>query len=63
MELQEKQAGRCACCGNLQKNLVVDHDHDTGRVRGLLCNNCNLMIGYALDDPRRLQLGIEYLNK
>jgi hypothetical protein len=61
--LVEKQEGRCACCNNLEKNLLVDHDHDSDKVRGLLCINCNSMLGYALDNPRRLELGIEYLNK
>jgi hypothetical protein len=63
MVLVEKQSGRCACCGNLEKNLLVDHCHDTDRIRGLLCNNCNSMLGYALDDLRRLEFGIEYLNR
>lgn len=63
MEMAEKQDHRCACCGNLDQNLMVDHNHDTDKVRGLLCNNCNSMLGYALDNPRRLQLGIDYLER
>ena len=63
MALAEKQDHRCACCGNIDQNLMVDHNHDTDQVRGLLCNNCNSMLGYALDNPRRLQLGIDYLER
>lgn len=57
----EKQEHRCACCRDLVKNPHVDHDHDTAKVRGLLCINCNSMLGYALDNPKRLELGIKYL--
>lgn len=44
-----------------KKRLSVDHDHTTGIVRGLLCNNCNLMVGYAQDDPEILRKAIAYL--
>ncbi len=43
------------------KALHVDHDHKTGKVRGLLCNNCNLGIGYLKDDVKILESAIEYL--
>lgn len=55
------QNNRCASCGNLDKELVVDHCHDTGKVRGLLCNPCNGLIGLAKDNPHVLQCGIDYL--
>jgi|SRR6266576_983073 len=42
--LYEVQRGRCRIC-KCRKELVVDHDHKTGRVRGLLCNGCNVGIG------------------
>lgn len=42
---------------------VVDHDHETGKVRGLLCNSCNVMLGHSKDDVAILQKGIEYLNR
>jgi hypothetical protein len=44
------------------QGLHVDHDHMTGRVRGLLCTRCNLMIGCALDDPKVLEAGVRYIN-
>ena len=40
-----KQDGCCALCGAAKPVLGVDHDHESGRVRGLLCNRCNLFVG------------------
>lgn len=58
------QQGRCAICQKEQpKSFDVDHDHRTGRVRGLLCTNCNLMIGHAGDDPARLHEAARYLER
>ena len=56
------QAGRCLVCLRVSaKTLVVDHDHVTGRVRGLLCHPCNLAIGQLGDDASRLDRGAAYL--
>lgn len=59
--MADAQEHRCKCCGTPETALMIDHDHQTGTVRGLLCINCNSMLGYALDNPKRLELGIKYL--
>lgn len=46
----------------LKRRLVVDHDHKTGKVRGLLCIPCNLTLGYVSDKPEILKNLITYLN-
>lgn len=55
------QERRCAICGQ-ERRLVTDHDHSTGRVRGLLCHPCNVAIA-ILDDPVRLPLALAYLKR
>ncbi len=65
--LLETQGGKCAICGSLEGrsglDLFVDHDHDTGAIRGLLCGNCNTGIGMLGDDPDRLETATAYLRK
>lgn len=65
--LFEKQRGKCAICGAHQsefvKRLYVDHNHNTGRVRALLCVNCNMLIGHAREKLSILMGAIEYLKK
>jgi hypothetical protein len=57
------QDGVCAICRGpaTKKGFVVDHCHDTKRVRGIVCHPCNLLIGFAQDDPDRLRAAISYL--
>ena len=61
------QGGRCAICGEDQDNmpykLDVDHDHNTGKVRGLLCHSCNLILGSARDRIDLLYQAATYLDR
>ena len=60
--LYELQKGACQICGgNLNHSLNVDHDHKTGRVRGLLCSYCNTGLGLFRDDVGTLAKAIAYL--
>lgn len=65
-ELFIAQKGCCKGCDTHQsafkKNLVVDHCHTTGKVRGLLCVGCNLALGYVKDSIENLASLINYLN-
>jgi hypothetical protein len=61
-KLQDNQRYGCAICGSLFDE-VIDHDHITGKIRGLLCRSCNVGLGFFKDDTERLQNAIDYLNK
>jgi hypothetical protein len=50
----------CAICGSMQE-LVGDHDHSSGRPRGILCRKCNLALGNMEDSPERLRAAAAYL--
>lgn len=61
----DKQNGCCAICGKHQSEFkiafAVDHNHKTGKVRGLLCSRCNTMLGFASDNINILKAAINYL--
>lgn len=60
----KKQGLKCPICTrNITKNPSVDHNHLTGKIRGLICNNCNLAMGNAEDSPERLRAMADYLER
>ncbi len=68
-ETLHNQDNKCAVCGNPETgkrygktpSLSVDHNHDTGKVRGLLCQDCNRMIGIAKENTKTLRAAALYL--
>jgi formate dehydrogenase maturation protein FdhE len=57
------QNGKCLVCGcpTDYDKIVVDHDHKTGKIRGLLCAFCNTLTGYAESHPERIEQVKRYL--
>jgi len=75
IQLYEAADGKCGICdrktylvshpqlkGKYNDVVCVDHDHKTGKFRGLLCGSCNSTLGFAKDDTKILEKGIDYLN-
>lgn len=68
-ELLAEQGGACALCGGAKRgwargaDLHIDHCHDSGRVRGLLCGDCNTALGRFGDDPAKLRRAADYLER
>ena len=66
-QILESQNYTCAICGSNEtgsahtQHFSVDHCHKTGKIRGLLCKPCNIMLGESQDDPKILFRAIEYL--
>lgn len=64
-DLHKKQEGRCAICGKepngFKKSLCLDHCHDTLKVRGFLCDNCNAGLGKFKDSVDNMKKAIQYL--
>lgn len=61
-EMFKRQGGVCAVCNEVsKKKLCVDHDHETGAVRALVCDRCNRAMGASNDDAAILRLCAEYL--
>jgi hypothetical protein len=64
----QQQNGECAICKTTEPSsayaaLYVDHDHNTGAIRGLLCWRCNIGLGYLKDSFELLEAAIRYLEK
>ena len=59
------QDGICAICGvdRIGRNMPVDHDHQTGEIRAILCGNCNRGLGMFMDNPQTLRLAADYIEK
>jgi hypothetical protein len=55
------QKGKCLICSNDKCRLVVDHDHETGEIRGLLCSQCNTALGLMYDKIENFASAIKYL--
>ena len=67
-EMLSQQDGCCAICGGISAgggndrgNMHVDHCHESGKIRGLLCHSCNTGLGLFRDDPSTLRQAIESL--
>lgn len=61
--LLASQENVCAICGKEPKRFNVDHDHKTGKVRGLLCSSCNTGLGKLGDSMEGLMKAYKYLEK
>jgi len=65
-KIYKEQEGRCGICkrrmySKRYKAFCVDHDHKTGRIRGLLCHSCNSALGLFRDDPIALKRAIKWV--
>lgn len=69
LELLLAQNGVCAICkrgkeeNSAQRNLAVDHCHETNKIRGLLCNKCNQGLGLLKHDANTLENAVAYLKR
>lgn len=61
--LLDAQNGVCAICGRKDKNaLAVDHNHETGKIRSLLCRRCNILVGYIESLEYSIDKVYDYIN-
>jgi hypothetical protein len=67
--LAETHGNKCAGCGRTpdlagkRKNLCVDHDHASGKIRGLLCHPCNIVLGLSQNNSATLRASADYLDR
>ena len=65
-KLHRQQNGLCVICHKPEiwhfKKLSIDHDHKTGKIRGLLCQRCNTLLGMSEDSADRLRAAASYLD-
>lgn len=69
--LFDSQSGVCAVCGfpetvlykGTLTSLAVDHNHQTGKIRGLLCQSCNVALGHLKENPVIIKSLLEYINR
>ena len=59
----DTQSNLCSICGTEMSKPHIDHCHKSGKVRGILCRDCNLVLGFAKDKPDILRKAAEYLEK
>jgi len=60
-EMMLEQDNKCAICGTEEGRLVIDHNHRTGEVRGLLCDACNCSLGLLKEDPTIIKSLLSYI--
>ena len=67
LKMFDEQKGKCKICGDDmhkgKRGFCVDHDHKTGKVRGILCNHCNSGLGMFKDNTKSLENAIKYLKE
>lgn len=62
-QMLAQQKGRCAVCQEVPRRICVDHDHETGDVRGLLCSSCNTALGLLKEDLLRISALADYIRE
>src|SRR5690606_18260166 len=62
-DMFEAQGGACLLCDRTDQRLCVDHCHETGRVRGLLCHRCNAFLGVLENVPGWYERAVDYLGQ
>ena len=60
-KMYQSQDGKCAICDLVTAKFYIDHSHESHRIRGLLCLNCNWGLGHFRDSAKLLTKAIKYL--